>query len=257
MKQYTIRLALLLLLPAALLCFRKKDRKITIYSIGDSTMCDFDQKYLSSFGGEGYPIRGWMQMAPQFFTDDVTIHNEALSGRSSKSFRDEGHWKKVIGQVKAGDYVFIMFGGNDQKPDSARHTEPHTSFRQNFINYIDEVKAKGAYPVLFTSIVRRKFDKNGQLVDTYGDYVTVVRELAAEQKLPFVDLYRKTWDLVQGLGPENSKKLFLYIEPGRFTKLPDGKKDDSHLNIEGATRVAELAAKGLKDLGIPLSQYIR
>jgi lysophospholipase L1-like esterase len=87
--------------------------------------------------------------------------------------------------------------------------------------------------------------------------VTVVRELAAEMKVPLVDLYRKTWDLVQGYGPEESKKLFLYIEPGRFTKLPEGKKDDTHLNIDGATKVAQLATEGLKELNIPLSSYIK
>jgi lysophospholipase L1-like esterase len=247
----------LILALASLLSFTKNDRKVHIFSIGDSTMCDFSQKYLSQFGGEGYPIRGWMQMAPQFFTDKVEIHNAALSGRSSKSFRDEGHWKPVIDSVQAGDYVFIMFGGNDQKPDSQRHSDPHTTFRQNFINYINETRAKGAHPVLFTSIVRRKFDDKGKLVDTYGDYVTVVRELAAEMKVPLVDLYKKTWDLVEGMGPEESKKLFLYVPPGRFTKLPEGKKDDSHLNIEGATEVARLAAQGLKELHLEISTYIK
>ncbi|HEY4289620.1 MAG TPA: rhamnogalacturonan acetylesterase [Puia sp.] len=257
MKRYTRGATALLFVLLTLVCFAQIDKKITIYSIGDSTMCDFDAKYLSGFGGEGYPIRGWMQMAPPFFKEGVVIHNEARSGRSSKSFREEGHWKKVIDNVKAGDYVFIMFGANDMKPDSARHTDPQTTFRQNFVNYINETRAKGAYPVLFTSLVRRRFDKSGKLVDTFGDYVTVVRELAAEMKVPLVDLYRKTWDLVQGYGPEESKKLFLYIEPGRFTKLPEGKKDDTHLNIDGATKVAQLATEGLKELNIPLSSYIK
>ncbi len=241
----------------ALFAFRQDKKKINIYSIGDSTMCDFSEKYLSGFGGPNYPIRGWMQMAPQFFTSDVSIHNAAQSGRSSKSFREEGWWKKVIDSVQAGDYVFIMFGANDQKPDSARHTDPATTYRQNLINYIDEVKAKGAYPVLFTSLVRRRFDKEGKLVDTYGAYVNTVREVAREMNVPLVDLYKKTWDLVQSYGPEESKKLFLYIEPGLFTKLPDGKKDDSHLNVEGATKVAGLAMQGIKELNLPLARFIK
>lgn len=245
-------------LPAiCILSFREPLKRIRVYSIGDSTMCDFDEKYLSQFGGEGYPIRGWMQMAPQFFTKDVEVHNAARSGRSSKSFRDEGFWKPVIDSVRAGDYVFIMFGGNDQKPDTARHTDPETTYRQNLINYISEVRAKGANPILFTSIIRRRFDKNGQLVDTYGDYVKVVRRLGAEQHVPMVDLYQKTWDVVQQMGPEESKKLFVYIEPGRFTKLPEGKKDDSHLNIQGATKVAQLATSEIKAMHIPLSNYIK
>ncbi|ULT45150.1 hypothetical protein KRR40_18725 [Niabella defluvii] len=48
-------------------------KKVTIYSIGDSTMCDYDQRYLNGFGGDNYPIRGWMQMMPSFFNKDVVI----------------------------------------------------------------------------------------------------------------------------------------------------------------------------------------
>lgn len=190
------RTFLLFVLCFVVICFKNEPGNITIYSIGDSTMCDFAPSYLAKFGGDNYPQRGWMQMMPQFFNDKVIIHNAARSGRSSKSFRDEGLWKPVIAAVKPGDYVFIMFGGNDQKADSARHTNARSTYKQNMLNYVNEVKAKGAYPVLFTSIVRRKFGKNGKLVDTYGDYVVTIRELAKEQNVPLVDLYKKTWDMV-------------------------------------------------------------
>ncbi|ACU02991.1 rhamnogalacturonan acetylesterase [Pedobacter heparinus] len=246
-----------LIILFVLVSFKNERKKITIYSIGDSTMCDFAPSYLSQFGGDNYPIRGWMQMMPGFFNDQVLIHNAARSGRSSKSFRTEGHWKPVIDQVKAGDYVFIMFGGNDQKPDTARHTDPQTTYRQNLLNYVNETKAKGAYPILFTSLVRRSFGKDGKLRDTYGDYVTAVRNLAKEINVPLIDMYQKSWDLVEGYGPEESKKLFLYIEPGKFTKLPEGKKDDSHLCVFGATEMARLAAQGLKEIKSPLAGYLK
>jgi lysophospholipase L1-like esterase len=248
---------LLLLSGMVLLSFTQHRKKVHIFSIGDSTMCDFSENYLSQFGGPNYPIRGWMQMAPQFFTEDAVIHNAAQSGRSSKSFRDEGWWQKVIDSVRAGDYVFIMFGANDQKPDSARHTDPATTYRQNLVNYINETRAKGAHPVLFTSIVRRIFDKNGKLVNTFGDYIDTVRALAKEMNVPLVDLYKKTGEMVESYGPEESKKLFLYIEPGLFTKLPEGKKDNTHLSIKGATKVAELAVQGIKELHLPLARYIK
>ncbi|WP_221887892.1 rhamnogalacturonan acetylesterase [Chitinophaga polysaccharea] len=244
------------MLPAALcllLCsFIPQQKKINIFSIGDSTMCDYDEKYLSSFGGSSlYPIRGWMQMAREYFNGPVIIHNAARSGRSSKSYRSEGHWQKVIDSVQQGDYVFIMFGPNDQKSDTARHTDPRTTYRQNLIGYINETRAKGAHPVLFTSIVRRKFGTNGKLEDTLGDYIPVVRELAAEMKVPLVDLYKKSGELVESYGPEESKKLFVYIRPGVFPKLPEGKQDDTHLNERGATEIAGLAVSELKALGLP------
>nr|WP_295867396.1 rhamnogalacturonan acetylesterase [uncultured Chitinophaga sp.] len=235
-----------------LLCsFLPQQKKVRIFSIGDSTMCDYDEKYLTGFGGDSlYPIRGWMQMARPLFPSYVEVHNAARSGRSSKSFRSEGHWQKVIDSVQQGDYVFIMFGPNDQKPDTARHTDPHTSFRQNLVNYVNEVKAKKARPVLFTCLVRRKFDNSGKVENTHGDYVSVVRELAAEMKVPLVDLNKKSAELLESYGPEASVKLFVHIQPGIFPKLPKGKKDDTHLSEFGATEVAEAALEELKKLRV-------
>lgn len=187
----------------------------------------------------------------------IKINNAARSGRSSKSFRDEGLWDKVKTKIKPGDYVFIMFGGNDQKPDTLRYTDPRTSYKQNMINYVNESRALGAYPVLFTSIVRRKFDHRGKLVDTYGDYILAVREIAKELNVPLVDLYKLSGALVESYGVENSKKLFLYIEPGRFPKLPEGKKDDSHLCIEGARKIATLAVKDIKEQRLAVAEYLK
>ncbi|OAQ38013.1 rhamnogalacturonan acetylesterase [Pedobacter psychrophilus] len=237
--------------------FTLNNKKITIHSIGDSTMCDFPESYLSKFGGPNYPIRGWMQMMGEFVTNDVIIDNAARSGRSTKSFRDDGFWVEVLNKINPGDYVFIMFGGNDQKTDSVRFAAPRSSYRENLIRYIKESQEKGAIPILFTSIVKRKFDKQGKLIDTYGDYVVVAREVAKEMNIPLIDLYAKTWKLVEDSGPEESKKLFLYIEPGKFTKLPDGKKDDSHLCVEGARKVAQLAAEGIKEQKLAIANYFK
>src|ERR1044072_6988713 len=192
MKQFSIKF-LLVALTLVFLGFIPAQKKITIFSIGDSTMASYDvEEWSKRNGGKNYPLRGWMMPMPQFFNQNVTIKNAAISGISSKSFRDEGAWQKVIDEVEPGDYVFIQFGHNDEKPDSANHTDARTTFRQNLMNYIKETKAKGGYPVLFTSIVRRKFNANGKLEDTHGNYVVVVRELAKELNVPLVDINKKT-----------------------------------------------------------------
>ena len=83
-------------------------KKITIHTIGDSTMAikpDIDKN----------PERGWVQVLPQFFKDDVQIFNHAVNGRSTKSFRELGHWKPVLESLRKGDYLFIQFGHNDAK----------------------------------------------------------------------------------------------------------------------------------------------
>lgn len=124
-------------------------------------------------------------------------------------------------------------------------------------NYVKETRALGAKPILFTSIVRRKFDKNGKLVDTYGDYILAVRTLAKELAVPMIDLYRLSGDLVQELGVEDSKKLFLHIELGRFSKLPEGKKDDSHLCAYGAEKIAKLAVDEIKKQKLDIASYFK
>ncbi len=255
MRKTGIKYAFIVLI--ALFAFKWYKETPVIHSIGDSTMCNFEESYLNKFGGEGYPIRGWMQMMPEFVKPGVRINNAARSGRSSKSFRVEGFWDKVKAQIKPGDYVFIMFGGNDQKPDTLRHTDPWTTYKQNLINYVNESKKLGANPILFTSIVRRKFDKNGKLVDTYGDYILAVLAVAKELNVPLVDLNKLSAELVQNYGIEKSKELFLHIEPGRFSKLPEGKKDDSHLCVEGARKIAELAAKSMKEQKLAVTEYLK
>lgn len=226
-----------------------QSKKINVYSIGDSTMADTDT-------AKNYPGRGWMQVMQPFFAGDVAVYNYGRSGRSSKSFRDEGHWQKVLDKLKAGDYVFIQFGHNDEKTDSARHTDARTGFRDNMKRYVEEVRRKNAYPILFTSIVRRSFDAGGHLKDTHGDYVTVVRRLATELGVPLVDLNASMGRLVDSLGPEASKKLYMYVEPGVTTMLPQGRKDDTHLCQNGARQVAALAARGIGELKLPLSAEI-
>src|ERR1051325_2471226 len=105
MKRFFAKIGLLFV-SLTLLCFKPAQKKITIFSIGDSTMAWYDIKEWSKKnGGENYPLRGWMMAMPQFFTGKVQIQNAAISGISSKSFRDEGAWKKVIDAVKPGDYV--------------------------------------------------------------------------------------------------------------------------------------------------------
>ncbi|MCD7938556.1 MAG: pectinesterase family protein [Tannerellaceae bacterium] len=216
------------------------ERVVTIFMIGDSTMAN---KNLDG----GNPERGWGQMLPAFFTGPVRIDNHAQNGRSSKSFIEEGRWQQVTDRLQPGDYVFIQFGHNDSKTDAARYTHPRQSYKENLERFIRETHAKGAIPVLFTSIVRRHFDENGRLIDTHGEYVVVTREVARETGVILIDLNKSTHELIEELGPERSKELFVWVEPGQLACFPTGKQDDTHLNINGARQVAKLALKELKE----------
>jgi DNA sulfur modification protein DndE len=229
--------------------FTLSKRPLHIYMIGDSTMANKAAK--------AEPERGWGQMLPLFFNDQAVISNHAQNGRSTKSFIDEGRWKIVLDSLQKGDYVIIQFGHNDEKTDTTRHTDPRTSYRSNLIKFISEARNKGAFPILCTSIVRRKFDDKGQLTDTHGDYPVVTREVAAEYKVPLLDLQKKTAQLLQDLGPEKSITLFVYTQPGEYPNRPEGTKDDTHLNISGATKVAGLAVEEMKNQNLPLVSYLK
>ncbi len=253
------------ILPLILLSFtidKTNEDTITIYTIGDSTMAN---KSLSNDNQE----RGWAQMLSSFFTPSIKIDNHAQNGRSSKSFIDEGRWDVIFKKLKKGDYVFIQFGHNDEKTDSQRHTVPGGSFDANLKKFVDETRSKGAIPILFNSIVRRNFfnpiDKDkpdslkregDTLYDTHGEYIIAPKNVAQKLNVPFVDANKLTHNLIQSLGTEKSKELFMWIEPGTNLRHPKGLIDNTHLNIYGARIIAKLMVDEIKKVVPALAPYV-
>jgi lysophospholipase L1-like esterase len=181
-------------------------------------------------------------MLPMYFKPEARISNHARNGRSSKSFRDEGKWGDVLALMKPGDYVIIQFGHNDQKKgDAARSTEPFGTFKQNLKRYVQETRSARSVPVLATPVARRKFGPDGQPVDTHGDYAEAVRQVAAEEKVPLLEMDRRSRELLSKMGPEPSKRLYDWVAPGEYEKCPEGLKDDTHFNAFGASRMCDLA----------------
>ena len=176
---------LILILSVLCLAFAADDfRPVHIFMIGDSTMANKPEKAI--------PEYGWGQVLQHFFNDSVLVDNHARNGRSSKSFINEGKWKKVIAKVQKGDYVIIQFGHNDSKPDTGRHTSPFTTYKKNLEKFVNEIQEKGGIPILCTSIVRRHFNDNGTLKNTHGDYLTAVKQVAEENEVYFIDMETKT-----------------------------------------------------------------
>jgi pectinesterase len=227
------------------------EKKITIFTIGDSTCAN---KTLENQSLE----RGWGQALSSFFDERyVVVDNHAQNGRSSLSFFNEGRWKPIMEKIKPGDYVFIQFGHNDEKPDSARHTDPATTYKVLLKKYVTETRQKGGIPVLFTSIVRRKFNDKGELEETHGDYPAAVRALAAELKVTLIDHHLSSKALVQSLGPDSSRALFMWVEKGTNPACPAGKQDDTHLRACGARAMARLAVNELVEKIPALKPFVQ
>ena len=238
----------LFLMLTSLNCLAQKP---TIYGIGDSTMAN-------KVKPEENPERGWGQMLPLFFNDNITIDNRAVNGRSTRSFIAEKRWDDILKTLKKGDYVFIQFGHNDQKEkDSTRYTNPHTAYRHNLIRFVTETRAKGATPIIFSSIVRRNFNEKGVLISTHGEYTMEARLVAQEYNVPFIDMEYYTELLEQSYGPEKSKQLHLHYKAGEIPYYKEDKADDTHLGVKGATEVAKIAVEELKKTKLDIVKYIK
>jgi len=194
------------------------------------------------------PERGWGQMLSMYFTHSVKVENYAQNGRSSKTFIAEGRWSKVLNALKPGDFVIIQFGHNDEKTnDVSRGTAPFGEYTTNLVRFIRESRERQATPILATPVARRKFDADGKLIDTHGDYPKAVRMVAAEQRVPLLELCRATERLIERLGPESSKRLFDWIPAGEFEGSAKKLEDDTHFNAYGASRVCDLAVAEIEE----------
>ena len=221
-----------------------------LHLAGDSTMATKERK-------QPNPEYGWGEALPRYFGAGLTVVNHALNGRSTKSFLAEGHWPALVAALQPGDWVIVQFGHNDEKPDAARHTEPRGEFAGNLRRMIADVRAKGATPILATSVARRKWSPDGaHLVDTHGDYVTAVREVGQAEQVPVLELNALTTALEEGHGREGSKRLHLWIAPGVYARQPKGWRDDTHYSAYGADRVAALAVQEIIRLGLPLADQL-
>jgi lysophospholipase L1-like esterase len=210
--------ASLLLLVATSATFAASPVRIVL--VGDSTVND-----------QG----GWGPGFRSVFAPEVEIVNLAKNGRSSKSFRAEGLWKPALDPKPS--YVLIQFGHNDGPGKGAdRETDPKTTFRDNMSRYIDEVRAAGAQPVLVTSIVRRNFGEDGKIKqDSLLPYVEAVRALAAEMKVPLIDLYALTLAHAERLGPDGCADI--------DARDAEGKRDHTHLGPRGRQEIGVMAAQ--------------
>jgi len=233
-----------------LLAFTLPQKKnIKVFIAGDSTAANKEIK--------AFPETGWGMPFAYFFDSTVTVDNRAKNGRSTRTFVSEGLWQKLIDDVHEGDYLFIQFGHNDEsKEKTDRYTTPD-EYRTNLVKFIHETRNKKANPVLLTPVTRRQFDSSGHIKETHEIYSNLVREVAKQNNTPLIDLDEKSRELVQKFGPENSKLLFMQLEPGEHPNYPAGRNDNTHFNELGARKMAQLVLLGIKELNLELAQRIR
>lgn len=228
---------LLILAVLLLASFTPPQDHVTVYMIGDSTMSIKEKK--------AYPETGWGMPFSIFFDQTVTVDNRAKNGRSTKTFITESLWQPVENGMKPGDYLLIQFGHNDEVSTKASYAT-EDEFNANLTRFVTVARDKGAKPILITPVARRKFNAAGNIEDTHAVYARLVRDVAAKNNVPLIDLDKKSMDMLQKLGPEQSKLYFNYLQPGENVNYPEGKADDTHFSELGARKVAELVLADIR-----------
>ncbi len=223
---------------------------ITIYLAGDSTMAEKlpDKR----------PETGWGEAFGKFFKEgEVRIDNRAKNGRSTRTFIGEKLWQGIVDKLKPGDYVFIQFGHNDGAKERVDRYTPPEDYRKNLVRFVNDVREKKANPVLLTPVMRRRFDKDGRFQDSHGEYPGVVRAVAADTKAPLIDMHRKSEEVLERYGPEESRTLFLHLKPDENVSYPKGIEDNTHFSPLGAEVMAALAVEGIRELKLGLARCLK
>ena len=222
--------------------------QLTLHVAGDSTSAIFPPT-------DPTKRVGWASVLQPFFGAGVTVDDAALSGRSSKSFIDEGHWTALKATIKPGDYVFIEFGHNDEKyGDALRYTDPSAGcsaptpcFRDELKIYVNDTRAAGGVPVLLTPIARRMFSGT-TVVNTHvtaqGDYPAAVVAVGAATGTTVIDMTARTTAWLEALGPTASVPMF-------------ATGDNTHLSATGAQQVAQLAVDGIRAAALPIAARLK
>jgi lysophospholipase L1-like esterase len=210
-----------------------------------------------TYAADRYPQTGWGQMLPCGLAADTVVVNRAIGGRSTKSFLAEGRWDTLLAEAKPGDVVLIQFGHNDAsttKPE--RYAPAATLYRDNLLRMIWEARGRGLVPVLVTPPVRRSFD-GAKVKADFGAYSEVMRALVSSTNTPLIDLEARSAELLQRLGPEGSRALYLHRKPeDKAPGFPKGVDDDTHFSELGARAMADLVAQELKTLKLPIAEKV-
>ncbi|MCA9137816.1 MAG: rhamnogalacturonan acetylesterase [Planctomycetales bacterium] len=216
----------------------------TVFLAGDSTVTDQSKE----------PWCGWGQILPRLFKPSVVIANHAESGRSLRSFRNEGRWAKILSTMKPNDVVLIQFGHNDMK-EKGQGVGPYQSYSELLREYVKEVRALQGHPILVTPMHRRWFSGD-KIRNTHGDYPDAMRQVANELDVPLIDLHEMSAVMYNALGPSGSKSAFVHYPANTFPNQTERLKDDSHHNTYGAYSLALCVVKGIKDLKLDLAEEL-
>jgi len=257
------RTRLIALLSLSLLVgFRQiADKRIVrAFLIGDSTVADYT--IYDDYKTKRYPITGWGQVFQAFMNSDslskirnlikadsVLVIDSARGGRSTRTFFEEGRWASVYHSLKLNDLVLIQFGHNDAAKDKPERYVTVQGYKEYLRLYFNQTREKGAIPVLITPVNRNYPWAEGKLTSVHGEYPGAVKEVAKELNVHLIDLTQLSCDFFTSRGQEYvTTRYFMNLPAGAFEAYPNGQKDNTHFQPEGAIEVARLVFDAMKGM---------
>ncbi|PRY10908.1 lysophospholipase L1-like esterase [Pontibacter ummariensis] len=263
-KRYSAVLLLLCCLVFAAFSPSKK-KPVKVYLIGDSTVADYTGNYdEKDYRKERYPIAGWGQVFQPFMSSDslsqirniikadsVIVLNKARGGRSTRTFFEEGRWSEVYKALQKGDVVMMQFGHNDAAENKPERYTNVNAYKEYLRLYVNQARQKGALPIILTPVNRNYPWKDGKLSSVHGEYPQAAKDVAKELNVPLIDLTQLSIDAFTAKGQDYvTNHYFMNLPAGKYEAYPEGEKDNTHFQPEGARAVAQLVFNGMKQLKI-------
>jgi lysophospholipase L1-like esterase len=255
------KVAFTLLIVLGAFCAFKPFKKVTtIYLIGDSTVANYQLE--ADYQEKRHPLFGWGQTFQSFFnktsindvknlikTDSVIVDDRAKGGRSTRTFFQEGRWREVYSRLKKNDLVMMQFGHNDAAVDKTERYVNIEGYKEFLRLFVNQTREKGAIPILLTPVNRNYPWKDGKLSSSHGEYPNAVKEVAKELNVKLIDLTQLSIDAFAAKGQDYvTPKYFMNLEKGIYKAYPEGQKDNTHFQKEGAEAVAQLVFDAMKKL---------
>ncbi len=232
----------------------RKGNQPVLFLIGNSTMRNGTR-------GDGSNGQwGWGYYENKYFNaEKIAVENQALGGMSTRTFYTD-LWPAVRDALKPGDWVVVSIGHNDNgeffdkkraravipgvDPDTMyvgfnqRKQQQDTvySYGHYLRLYIQEIRAKGANPILMSLTPRDAYDeKTGKTIrkpqTEWGAYI------AAIEGVPFVDLNERSGQKLDSYSMWKKKYHFF--------------GDHIHTSKYGAEMNARSAAEGIWESNNP------
>lgn len=218
----------------------------TLFIAGDSTVTDQDLE----------PWASWGQYFTNYFNTDVVVANYACSGLALSSFKSGNRLEKILYLMQAGDYLFVEFGHNDEKAkgEGKGAWGEYTTLMKE---YVTRTRLKGGIPVLITPTQRRRFNDDGTLLPTHGEFPDAMRKVAQELQVPLIDVTKMTTLMYESWGDELSKKAFVFYPANTFPGQTKELADNTHFGSFGANEVAKCVVQGIRDLKLDIAKNIK